>query len=160
MRAAAQMASMSRSQGLEACGEPVVFAVEEHEFEGPGEVVQVLAGMEQVHDLGGLGEFRGGYVPDPGRTVAEDGHLADVAGAAADAFGLHQAGEHGGGLERGHIAGGVPVRDRVALAVELILGEEDGELDLAGAGPAVFALPAGPAVSLAVTGTPVPSIAA
>jgi hypothetical protein len=52
-------------------------------------------------------------------------------------------GEHGGGLERGHIAGGVPVPDRVALAVEPILGDEDGELDLAGAGPAVFAL-AGP----------------
>ena len=53
--------------------------------------------------------------------------------------------EHGGGLEGGDVAGGVPVADRVAVVVELVLGEEDGELDLAGAGPAVLALavPAG-----------------
>ena len=71
-----------------------------------------------------------------------------------------RSGEHGGGLERGHIAGGAPVPDRVSLAVDLVLGEEDGELDLAGAGAAVFPLPSRPAVSFAVTGTPVPSIAA
>ena len=31
--------------------------VQEHELEEAGEVVQVLAGMVQVHDLGGFGEF-------------------------------------------------------------------------------------------------------
>ena len=64
---------------LQAGGEPVVFAVAEHELQEAGEVVQVLAGVEQVHDLGGLGELGGGDVPDPGGAVAEDGQLADVA---------------------------------------------------------------------------------
>ena len=105
-----------------------------------GEVVQVLAGVVEVHDLGGLGELAAGDVPDPGGAVAEDRELADVIGAAADAFGLDQAGEHGRGLEGGDVAGGVPVPDRVAVIIELVLGEEHGELDLAGAGAAVLAL--------------------
>jgi hypothetical protein len=53
---------------------------------GPDLVFEtVLAGVEQVHDLGGLGELAGGDAPDPGRAVAEDGDLADVVRAAADA---------------------------------------------------------------------------
>jgi hypothetical protein len=44
--------------------------------------VEVLAGVEQVHDLGGFGELAAGDVPDPGGAVAEDGELADVVRAA------------------------------------------------------------------------------
>ena len=66
----------------------MVLAVEQHELQAAGEVVQVLAGVEQVHDLGGLGELVGGDAPDPGGAVAEDGELADVVGAAADALGF------------------------------------------------------------------------
>ena len=73
----------------------------------------MLAGVEQVDDLGGLGELGGGDVPDPGGAVAEDGELADVVRAAADALGLHQVPERGGGLEGGDVAGGGPVADRV-----------------------------------------------
>jgi hypothetical protein len=52
--------------------------------------VQVLAGVPDVHDLGGHGELAASDAPDQGRAVAEDGELADVAAAAADALGLHQ----------------------------------------------------------------------
>jgi hypothetical protein len=106
--------------------------------------------VEQVHDLGRLRERGGGDVPDPGGAVAEDGELADVVSAAADVFCFHQIAEHGGGLEGGDVAGGGPVSDGVALLVDFVLGEEDAELDLLGAGPAV---------SFAVMVTPVPSIA-
>ncbi|MGO9726836.1 MAG: hypothetical protein ACLPN6_16045 [Streptosporangiaceae bacterium] len=54
-------------QVLQAGGEPFVFLVAEDEFQLAGEVVEVLAGVEQAGDLGGLGEFRGGDAPDPGR---------------------------------------------------------------------------------------------
>ena len=101
----------------------------------------MLAGVEQVHDLGGLRELGGGDAPDPGGAVADDGELADVVGAAADPLRFHQVPERGGGLEGGDDAGGVPVADRVAVLVQPVLGEEDGELDLAGAGAAVLALP-------------------
>jgi len=101
--------------------------------------------VEQVDDLGGLGELAGGDVPDPGGPVAQDRELADVVRAAADALGLHKVRERGGGLEGGDDAGGFPVPDRESLVVEPVLGEEDGELDLAGAGAPVLALafPAG-----------------
>jgi hypothetical protein len=75
---------------FEAGGEPFVLAVAQHELEPAGEVVQVLAGVEQVDDLGGLGELGGGDAPDPGRAVAEDGELADVVRAAPDPLGLHE----------------------------------------------------------------------
>ena len=39
------------------CGEPFVRAVQQHELQEAGEVVQVLAGVEQVDDLGGLGNL-------------------------------------------------------------------------------------------------------
>ena len=80
-------------------------------------------------------------------------------GAAADALGFHEAAEDGGGLKGGDDTGGVPVPDRVAVLVQPVLGEEDGELDLAGAGPPSSPFPARP-VSLEVMGTPVPSITA
>src|ERR1022692_4526992 len=70
--------------------------------------------------------------------------LPDVVRAAADALGLDQAGEHAGGFEGGDDAGGGPVADGVAVVVELVLGEEDGELDLACAGAAVLAFPLPP----------------
>jgi hypothetical protein len=60
----------------------------------------------------------------------------------------------------GDDARGVAVTDRVSILVELALGEEDGELDLAGAGASVFPLPSRPAVSFEITRTPAPSMAA
>ena len=74
--------------------------------------------------------------PSP-RTVS----WRNVVRAAADPLGPHQAGERGGGLEGRDDAGGFPVPDRAAVLVELVLGEEDRELDLPGACPAVLALP-------------------
>ena len=106
--------------------------------------MQVLAGVVEVHDLGGPGELRGGDVPDPGGAVAQDGELPDVAGAAADPLGLHEAGEHVRGLERGHVAGGIPVTDGVAVLIDLVLGEEHAELDLAGPGAAVLTFAVSP----------------
>ena len=61
--------------------------------------------------------------------------------AAADPLRFHQVADRGGGLEGGDDAGGVLVADRVAVLVQLVPGEEGGELDLAGAGTAVLALP-------------------
>ena len=105
-----------------------------------GEVVQVFAGVVEVHDRGGLGQDRGGQVPDPGCAVAEHDELADVVGAAAAGFGVHQGGELGGGGEAGQVAGGVRVAHRPALLVEGGLGEQGGEFDLAGAGAPIAAL--------------------
>ena len=82
---------------LQAGGEPFLLAVAQHELEPTGEVVEVLAGVVEVDDLGG-GEFRGGDAPDPGGAIAEDGELADVIGAP-DPFRFHQVPERGGGLE-------------------------------------------------------------
>ena len=110
-----------------------------------GEVVQVFAGVVEVHDGGGLGQDRGGQVPNPGRAVAEHDQLADVVGAAAAGLGVHQGGEFGGGGEAGQVAGGVRVAHRPARLVEPGLGEQGGEFDLAGAGPPVVGL-AGAAV--------------
>jgi hypothetical protein len=141
-------------------GEPFVFVVQQHELQQAGEVVDVLAGVVEVHDLGGPGELAGGDAPDPGCAVAEDGELPDVVRAAADALGLDQAGERAGGLEGGDDAGGVPVADRAAVVAGPVLGEEDGELDLAGAGAPVFAFPLPAGVSFEVMGTPVPSMTA
>ena len=132
-------------QVVQPCGEPLFALVAEHELQDAGELVQVLAGMVEVHDLGGLGKFLRGDGPDPGGAVAEDGELPDVVRAAADALGLHQAREDAGRLEGGQVGRRSGVADGVALVVGLVLGEEHGELDLAGAGAAVLALavPAG-----------------
>ena len=48
--------------------------------------------------------------------------------------------EHVHGLKGGDVAGRAGVPDGVSPVVELVLGEEDGEFDLAGPGPAVLAL--------------------
>ena len=80
-------------------------------------------------------------------------------GAAAEAFCFHEVAEHGGGLEGGDVTAGAGVPDRVAVLVDVVLGEEHGKLDLAGAGPAVLALALAPGGFLAVMVTPVPSIA-
>ena len=65
--------------------QPVLLTVAEHELQQSRQLVQVLAGVVEVDDLGGLGEVPGGEVPDPGRAVTQGGELADVAGAAAAA---------------------------------------------------------------------------
>ena len=145
---------------FEAGGEPFVPAVAEHELQGAGEGVQVLAGVVEVDDLGGLGELVRGDAPDPGGAVAEDGELADVVRAAADPLGPHQAGERGGGLEGRDDAGGFPVPDRVAVLVELVLGEEDASLTSRVRARPSSPFPSLPAVSFAVIGTPVPSMTA
>jgi len=49
---------------LDAGGEPFVFPVQEHELQEAGEVVQVLAGVVEIDDLGGFGELAAGDVPD------------------------------------------------------------------------------------------------
>ena len=51
--------------------------------------MQVLASVVEIDDLGGGGELAASDVPDPGGAVAEDGELADVVRAAADALSLH-----------------------------------------------------------------------
>jgi hypothetical protein len=38
--------------------------VAEHELQDAGELVQVLAGVVEIDDLGGLGELRAGDAPD------------------------------------------------------------------------------------------------
>ena len=64
-------------------------------------------------------------------------------GAAAAGLGVHQRGELLDRVEGVHVTGGVRITHRVAVVVELGLGEQAGELDLAGACPPVLAL-AGP----------------
>jgi hypothetical protein len=49
---------------VQAGGELFVALVAEHELQDAGEVVEVLAGMPDIDDLGGLGELAGGDVPD------------------------------------------------------------------------------------------------
>ena len=108
------MSPASRSARRAASQSRVLVA--EHAGELGGEGVQVFAGVVEVHDRGGFGQDRGGEVPDPGRAVAEDDELADVVGAAAAGFGVHQGGELGGGGEAAQVAGGVRVAHRAAVA--------------------------------------------
>ena len=82
-----------------AFGDPGGVLVAEDEGEQLAQVVQVLAGVVQVDDLGGFGEVLAGQVPDPVRAVAEDGELADVAGAAAAGLGGHQHAESAAGAK-------------------------------------------------------------
>jgi hypothetical protein len=60
------MARCRRCQAGRPGGEPVFAVVAEHELQQPGHLVPVLAGAEQIGDLGGFGELPGGQVPDPG----------------------------------------------------------------------------------------------
>ena len=113
-----------------------------------GEVGEVLAGMVDVDDVGGVRIERLGHGPDPGGAVADRDDLPEVLAAAAQVLGLHQAGEGVLAVEGGHVARGAGVRHRVAVVIEAGHGEEPGELDLAGAGLPVLAL-AWPAFGLA-----------
>jgi hypothetical protein len=91
--------------------------------------------------------------------IAEDDELADVLGAAAAGLGVHEGGELLDRVEGVYVAGGGRVAYRPAALVAGGLGEQAGELDLAGADPPVGALPARSAAATGTTGTPVPSTA-
>ena len=68
-------------------------------------------------------------------------------GAAPVGFGVVRAGRIGRPVEGGQVGGRAGVADRVALVIEGSLGEQAGELDLAGVRPAIVAL-AGAALGL------------
>jgi hypothetical protein len=91
--------------------------VGDDEVEQAGEFVQVFAGVEQVHDLGGCGEALLGQVPDPAGPVAQDHELAQVFAAAASGFGGEQVSEVLDRFQGGQVAGGVGVPDRAAVGV-------------------------------------------
>ena len=59
-------------------GQPGRVVLAEDGGEEVSQVVQVLAGVAVVDDLGGGGEALPGQVPDPGCAVAEHDELADV----------------------------------------------------------------------------------
>ena len=103
------------------------------------EVVQVLAGVVDVDDVGGVRVELLGHGPDPGGAVAEGDDLAEVLAAAAQVLGLDQSGEGVLAVEGGHVGGGAGVHHRPAVLIQAGHGEEPGELDLAGAGLAVLA---------------------
>ena len=126
---------------------PGLLVVAEHELQQPGQVVQVLPGMEQVHDLGRLGEVPGGQVPDPDGSVTEEHQLADAPGAAAAGLGGHQHAEVRGGIEGDQVRRRTRVTHRPALLIGCRLSENTAQLDLAGAGRAVRGL-AVPALGL------------
>src|ERR1019366_5327470 len=98
----------------------------------------------EADDLGGPGELRGGDVPDPGGAVAEDGELADVVRAAADAPGPDQVPERRAGSKVAMTLAEARSRTGQPSATGLVPGEEDGEPGLAGAGAAVLAFPLPP----------------
>ena len=102
----------------EAFGEPVRMALAQQPGGEGGQVVDVLAGVVEVDDLGGGGEQLIGDVPDPHRAVAEDDELADVLSAAAAGFAVYELGEPGGGFEGGQVARRARVTDRAALVIE------------------------------------------
>ena len=53
-----------------------------------GQVVQVLAGVVDVHDVSGVGVQLPGHGPDPRGAVADRHDLAEVLAAAAQVLGL------------------------------------------------------------------------
>jgi hypothetical protein len=105
-----------------------------------GQVVQVLAGVVDVGDMGGVRVERPGHAPDPGGAVADRDDLAEVLAAAAQVPGLRQVGEGVLAVEGGHVTGGAGVHHRVPAGIHGGDGEEPGELDLAGAGVPVLAV--------------------
>ena len=109
-----------------------------------GQVGEVLAGVVDVGDVGGVGVKGPGHGPDPRGAVAEGDDLAEVLAAAAQVLGFHQLGEGVLAGEGGHVGGGAGVHHRPAVVIQARHGEQPGELDLAGPGPAVavFAWPA------------------
>ena len=104
------------------------------------EVEQVLAGVVEVGDVGGVGVELPGHGPDPGGAVADGDDLAEVLAAAAQVLGFHQAGQGVLAVEGGHVAGGARVHHRVAALIEGGDGDQAGQLDLAGPGAAVIGL--------------------
>jgi hypothetical protein len=109
---------------------------------------QVLAGVPDVGDVGGVRVERLGHGPDPGRAVTDRHHLAEMAAAAAQVLGLDEFGEGVLAVEGGHVGRGAGVHHRVAVVIEGGDGEQAGELDLTGVGLPVLAF-AGPAFGLA-----------
>ena len=114
--------------------------------DGLGDLEQMALGVEDVDDLGGVGEVLVGKVPDPRRTVAEDDparRLVEAAplGLAQDApcegrrLGVGIAG--GDGFDGGIVGGGAGVTHGAGVFVEGLRRPYDRELGLAGLGAAV-----------------------
>ena len=134
--------------------------------EGLGGLEEVSLGVEDVHDLEGVGEVFVGEVPDPGGAVTEDDPARGVEGASAFEFAEHAFGEgrgfgigvvDGDGLDGGVVGDVVRVAGGVAVLVVGFGGPDDGELGPAGLGGAVGLFALLPLVSSLRTGTPVPS---
>jgi hypothetical protein len=126
----ASMFPASRSPGLRAshcAGSGVMNALS-------GEVVQVLSGVVDIHDVGGVRAKRLGHGPDPDRAVAERDDLTEVLAAAAQVLGLDPAGEGVLAVEGEGVAGRARVHHRPAPGVEPGHGEQPRELDLPAAG--------------------------
>ena len=121
------------------------------------EVVQVLAGVVEAGDLGGLGEAVPGQGPDPFRAVADDDQLADGLGAAAPRFGGGQGAEGLGGGEAGQVAGRGGVLDGRPFSSRLVWVNRQASFTSRVWARPSSALPGRPAVSAGVIGTPVPS---
>jgi hypothetical protein len=122
--------------------------------------VQVLAGVVEADDLGGPGELRGGDVPDPGGAVAEDGELADVVRAAADAPGPDQVPERRAGSKVAMTLAEARSRTGQPSASSLSRVKKTASLASRVRARPSSPFPSRPAVSFAVMGTPVPSMAA
>ena len=58
-----------------------------------GQVVQVLSGVPDIHDVGGVRVELFRHAPDPGGAVADRDDLPEVLPAAAQVLGLHQPGQ-------------------------------------------------------------------
>jgi len=145
-------------------GEPLV-GVGDDERDGGGQVVQVFAGVPDVHDLGRGGQELAGQVPDPGRAVAQDDELADVVAAAVAGLGGDQGPELVGGGEGGEVAGRAGIADGVSVSSSSVWVNRQASLTSwvrARPSSGRFGRPvlAGrSSVSAGVIGTPVPSIA-
>ena len=120
----------------------------------------MLAGVVEADDLGGPGELRGGDVPDPGGAVAEDGELADVVRAAADAPGPDQVPERRAGSKVAMTLAEARSRTGQPSASSLSRVKKTASLASRVRARPSSPFPSRPAVSFAVMGTPVPSMAA
>lgn len=76
------------------------------------EAVEVLVGVVEAEDLGGLGEVVVGNSPYPGSAVAEHDGAVDIAHAPAHGLDLHEQGEALAGLEGGDVGGRAFIPDR------------------------------------------------
>ena len=127
-------------QFAEAAGQPLG-RVGGDEGQVVREVVQVLAGVLDVHDVGGVRVEGLGHGPDPGGAVAEGDDLAEVVPAAAQVLGLDEASEGVLAVGCGHVAGRAGIHHRPAVIIQAGHGEEPGELD-----PCKVSAPGGAAV--------------